>query len=109
MCDELPGVLLAGGDARCVELEYGCVEAVAAGAAHELGAEHGVETALPVSGAAGFEALFLSKPLFHFIDGGGEGVDAFAGGGCGADDGGRPERLPQGLKPPLFSKPDRHD
>src|ERR1700679_3195761 len=57
--DELPGVLLAGGDAGGVKFQHPCVEAVLAGSAHEFGAEHGVEAALPVLGAALGEVIVL--------------------------------------------------
>jgi hypothetical protein len=57
---------LAGGDAGGVKLEDFRVEPILACAAHELGAEHGVEAALPVLGAARFEMIAVAQPLFHF-------------------------------------------
>jgi len=63
--DELPGILVAGGDAGGVELEHLRVEAVLTGAAHELGAEHGVEAALPMLRPAVGEAAFLVQPLLQ--------------------------------------------
>src|ERR1700691_3652287 len=55
--DELPGILLAGGDAGGVEFEELGVEPILAGAAHQFGAQHGVEAALPVLCAARGEVI----------------------------------------------------
>lgn len=85
--DELPGVFEAGGDARGVLGQLCVCEAVLEGAAHELRAEHGVETAAPVAGAAFEEVMAGAQVGFKVGDGGGEGLGAGVERGDGADDG----------------------